>query len=98
MPKGSNSRGSDDDYQFRRKGEDFNFDIELKGKDKITKEKRKGSQIYINAEILPVENFIIPIQHFTIIAKNLMEENSLRTPFTMVKYSKALPRTEEDHA
>jgi hypothetical protein len=49
-------------------------------------------------EILPVENFIIPIQHFTIIAKNLMEENSLRTPFTMVKYSKALPRTEEDHA
>lgn len=32
MPKGSNSRGSDDDYQFRRKGEDFNFDIELKGK------------------------------------------------------------------
>lgn len=32
MPKGNNSRGSDDDFQFKRKGEDFNFDLDVKCK------------------------------------------------------------------
>ena len=30
MPKGSHSKGSDDDFQFKRR-EDFNFDLQLKG-------------------------------------------------------------------
>jgi hypothetical protein len=33
MPKGNNSRGSDEDFEFKRKADDFNFDLEVKGRD-----------------------------------------------------------------
>lgn len=35
MPKGS--KGSDDDFEFKRKNEDFGFDADVRGKDLLIK-------------------------------------------------------------
>jgi hypothetical protein len=43
-------------------------------------------------------NAITHILHFTIIARKLMAENSLRNLYTMEKISRVPPRTEEGRA
>lgn len=42
MPKGTNSKGSDDDFEFKRRGDDFNFDLDIKGINFIHLAKKDG--------------------------------------------------------
>lgn len=89
MPKGSHSKGSDDDFDFKRR-EDFNFDLELKGTTGFTQARKIVRLISTNVEILIAVNSIIPILHFTITARNRMEDSFLKTQCIMARISKGL--------
>ena len=52
--------------------------------------------IYTSAVMVPVVNFIIPILHFIIIARNLMVVIFLTIQCTMGSYLKDHPKIEED--
>jgi hypothetical protein len=62
------------------------------------KVKKMARLIYTNAEMRHAENSTTPIRHFTIIAKNLMVESSLKILFIMAKFLKVHPKTEADLA
>ena len=94
MPKGS--KGSDDDFEFKRKNEDFGFDADVRGKDLLIKWRKKVKVIFTNVEIHLAENSITPTLHFITIARNHTMENFLRTLCTMEKFLKVPLRIEED--
>jgi hypothetical protein len=98
MPKGSNSRGSDEDFEFKRKGDDFNFDLDVKGRHRVRQEKKTGRSTSINAAMPPAASSTIHTPPSTTTARNHTVESSPKTQSTTVNSSKGPQRIEADPA
>jgi hypothetical protein len=100
MPKAGNSKGSDDDFEFKGRGEreDFNFDLEIKGTSHPTQARRTAKSISTNAETRRAESSTTPTLPFTTTARSPTAASSLKIQSTMARSSKAPPRTEEGPA
>ncbi len=94
MPKGSNSKNSDDDFEFKRKNDDFGLDQDPKGFLSLIQAKDKAKVIFTNAVTLHVANSIIPILLFITTAKNLITVSFRATRCIMVNCFRVLPKIE----
>jgi hypothetical protein len=97
MPKGTNSKGSDDDFEFKRRGgDDFNFDLDIKGTTILTQPRKTARLICTNVEIHLAENSIILTLLSIITVRNHMEDNFPRIQCIMGRYLKVHPKTGAD--
>ena len=95
MPRNSNSKGSDEDGDYKRKN-DYNYEEDVKSTSAHMQASPRKRAISINVATLPVANSITPTLPSTTTARNHTAVNSLKTHFTITSCFRVPAKTGED--